>query len=62
MTIVNDVVDTLGIEVDSLVLGTSYVSRDLIRTLYIGIEKKYYRKNACPQGLSVQNALKKQRI
>ena len=39
MTIVNDVADTLGIEIDSLVLDAGYVSKDLIGAFHIGTEK-----------------------
>ena len=39
MTIVNDVADTLGIEIDSLVLDAGYVSKELIGTFHIGTEK-----------------------
>jgi len=39
MAIVNDVADTLGIEIDSLVLDAGYVSKDLIGTFHIGTEK-----------------------
>lgn len=39
MTVVNDVADTLGIEIDSLVLDAGYVSKDLIRAFHIGTEK-----------------------
>ena len=39
MTIVNDVADTLGIEIDSLVLDAGYVSKELIQTFHIGTDK-----------------------
>ena len=39
MTVVNDVADSLGIEIDSLVLDAGYVSRDLIEAFHIGTEK-----------------------
>ena len=39
MTIVNDVADTLKIEIDSLVLDAGYVSKELIETFHIGTEK-----------------------
>ena len=39
MTIVNDVADTLGIEIDSLVLDAGYVSRELIGVFHIGTNK-----------------------
>ena len=39
MTIVNDVADTLGIEIDSLVLDAGYVSRELIGAFHIGTDK-----------------------
>ena len=39
MTIVNDVSDTLGIEIDSLVLDAGYVSKELIQTFHIGTDK-----------------------
>lgn len=39
MGIVNDVADTLNIEIDSLILDAGYVSKDLINTFHIGTEK-----------------------
>lgn len=39
MEIVNDVADTLNIEIDSLVLDAGYVSKDLIYAFHIGTEK-----------------------
>ena len=39
MTIVNDVAETLGIEIDSLVLDAGYVSKELIQAFHIGTEK-----------------------
>ena len=39
MTIVNDVADTLGIEIDSLVLDAGYVSKELIGAFHIGTDK-----------------------
>ena len=39
MTIVNDVTDTLGIEIDALVLGAGYVSKELIGAFHICTEK-----------------------
>ena len=39
MTIVNDVADSLGIEIDSLVLDAGYVSKDLVKVFHIGTEK-----------------------
>lgn len=39
MTIVNDVADTLKIEIDSLVLDAGYVSKELIEAFHIGTEK-----------------------
>lgn len=39
MTIVNDVADTLDIEIDSLVLDAGYVSKELIQTFHIGTDK-----------------------
>ena len=39
MDTVNDVADTLGIEIDSLVLDAGYVSKDLIEAFHIGTEK-----------------------
>ena len=39
MKIVNDVADTLNIEIDSLVLDAGYVSRELIDTFHIGTDK-----------------------
>lgn len=39
MMIVNDVADTLGIEIDSLVLDAGYVSKELVQAFHIGTEK-----------------------
>ena len=39
MTIVNDVADTLKIEIDSLVLDAGYVSKELVDAFHIGTEK-----------------------
>ena len=39
MTIVNDVADTLDIEIDSLVLDAGYVSKELIGAFHIGTAK-----------------------
>ena len=39
MTIVNDVADTLKVEIDSLVLDAGYVSKELIEAFHIGTEK-----------------------
>lgn len=39
MLTVNDVADTLGIEIDSLVLDAGYVSRELIQAFHVGTEK-----------------------
>ncbi len=39
MMIVNDVADTLGVEIDSLVLDAGYVSKELIGAFHIGTEK-----------------------
>ena len=39
MTVVNDVADSLGIEIDSLVLDAGYVSRELAEAFHIGTEK-----------------------
>lgn len=39
MTVVDDVVATLGIEIDSLVLDAEYVSKDLIQTFHNGTDK-----------------------
>ena len=39
MTVVNDVADSLGIEIDSLVLDAGYVSKDLVKVFHIGTEK-----------------------
>lgn len=39
MLIVNDVADTLGIEIDSLVLDAGYISKELVQTFHIGTEK-----------------------
>ena len=39
MLIVNDVANTLGIEIDSLVLDAGYVSKELVQTFHIGTEK-----------------------
>ena len=40
MTTVNDVADSLGIEIDSLVLDAGYVSKDLVKAFHIGTEKR----------------------
>ena len=39
MTVVNDVADSLGIEIDSLVLDAGYVSKDLVEAFHIGTDK-----------------------
>lgn len=39
MTVVNDVADSLGIEIDSLVLDAGYVSKELVQAFHIGTEK-----------------------
>jgi hypothetical protein len=39
MTVVNDVADTLGIEIDSLILDAGYVSKELIEAFHIGTDK-----------------------
>ena len=39
MDTVNDVADTLGIEIDSLVLDAGYVSKNLVEAFHIGTEK-----------------------
>ena len=39
MTVVNDVADSLGIEIDSLVLDAGYVSKELVEAFHIGTEK-----------------------
>lgn len=39
MNVVNDVADSLGIVIDSLVLDSGYVSRELIGAFHIGTEK-----------------------
>ena len=39
MNVVNDVADSLGIEIDSLVLDAGYVSKELIEAFHIGTEK-----------------------
>ena len=39
MMLVNDIADTLGIEIDSLALDTGYVSKELIGAFHIGTEK-----------------------
>lgn len=39
MTVVNDVADSLGIEIDSLVLDAGYVSKELVEAFHIGKEK-----------------------
>ncbi len=39
LMIINDVADTLGIAINSLVLYSGYVSRELIGTFHIGTEK-----------------------
>ena len=39
MVVVNDVADSLGIEIDSLVLDAGYVSRELVEAFHIGTDK-----------------------
>jgi len=39
MNVVNDVADSLGIVIDSLVLDAGYVSKDLVSAFHIGTEK-----------------------
>ena len=39
MTVVNDVADSLGMEIDSLVLDAGYVSKELVEAFHIGTEK-----------------------
>ena len=39
MTVVNDVADSLGIEIESLVLDAGYISRELVGAFHIGTEK-----------------------
>ena len=39
MTTVNDVADSLGIEIESLVLDAGYVSKELVHTFHIGCKK-----------------------
>ena len=39
MIVVNDVADSLGIEIESLVLDAGYVSKDLIEAFHIGTDK-----------------------
>lgn len=39
MTVVNDVAESLGIEIDSLVLDAGYVSKELVEAFHIGTEK-----------------------
>ena len=39
MNVVNDVADSLGIEIDSLVLDAGYVSKELLQTFHNGTEK-----------------------
>ena len=39
MTVVNDVADSLGIEIESLVLDAGYISRDLVEVFHLGTEK-----------------------
>ena len=39
MTIVNDVADSLGIEIESLVLDAGYISKELVEAFHIGTEK-----------------------
>ena len=39
MKVVNDVADSLGIEIDSLVLDAGYVSESLVNTFHIGTDK-----------------------
>lgn len=39
MIVVNDVADSLGIEIESLVLDAGYVSKDLVEAFHIGTDK-----------------------
>lgn len=39
MTVINDVADSLNIEIDSLVLDAGYVSRELLQVFHIGTDK-----------------------
>ena len=39
MTVVNDVADSLGIEIESLVLDAGYISKELVGAFHIGTEK-----------------------
>ena len=39
MTVINDVADSLNIEIDSLVLDAGYVSKELLQEFHIGTEK-----------------------
>lgn len=39
MNVVNDVADSLGIVIDSLVLDAGYVSKDLVNAFHVGTEK-----------------------
>ena len=52
MMIVNDVADTLGIEIDSLVLDAGYVSRELIGAFHIGTEKTIIGRIPARKGYS----------
>ena len=40
MIVVNDVADSLGIEIESLVLDAGYVSKDLVEAFHIGTDKR----------------------
>ena len=44
MNVVNDVTDSLGIEIDSLVLDAGYVSKELLKVFHIGTEKTIIRR------------------
>lgn len=39
MTVINDVADSLNVEIDSLVLDAGYVSKELLQVFHIGTEK-----------------------
>lgn len=50
MTTVNDVADTLDIEIQSLILDAGYVSRDLLKTFHIGTAKSFIGRMPARKG------------
>lgn len=50
MNTVNDVADTLDIEIDSLVLDAGYISKDLLQTFHIGSVKSFIGRMPARKG------------